>query len=128
MDEKRLNISELRKRLADKTGKKYWRSFNEIAETEEFREFLEQEFPSGAAYLDDPTGVTRRTFLKIMGASMAPAGLAACTATNPEKIVPYVEAPEEIVPGDFVMIDQFIDRISRVVRSTQTHRIVIDLL
>jgi len=100
MDEKRLNISELRKRLAEKTGKTYWRSFNEIADTEEFREFLEQEFPAGAAYLDDPTGVTRRTFLKIMGASMALAGLTACTATNPDKIVPYVEAPEEIVPGE----------------------------
>ena len=100
MDEKRLNMAELRRRLAEKSGKQYWRSFNEIAETEEFREFLEQEFPSGAAYLDDPTGVTRRTFLKIMGASMALAGLAACTATNPEKIVPYVEAPEEVIPGE----------------------------
>ncbi len=100
MDEKRLQISELRKRLAEKTGKAYWRSFNEIAETEEFREFLEQEFPAGAAYLDDPTGVTRRTFLKIMGASMALAGLTACTATNPEKIMPYVQAPEEVIPGE----------------------------
>ena len=100
MDEKRLNISELRKRLAERTGKKYWRSFNEIADTSEFREFLEQEFPAGAAYLDDPTGLTRRTFLKIMGASMALAGLTACTATNPEKIVPYVEAPEEVIPGE----------------------------
>ena len=100
MDEKRLNISELRKRLAERTGKKYWRSFNEIADTAEFREFLEQEFPAGAAYLDDPTGVTRRTFLKIMGASMALAGLTACTATNPDKIVPYVQAPEEVIPGE----------------------------
>ncbi len=100
MDEKRLSISELRKRLAEKTGKSYWRSFNEIADTEEFREFLEQEFPAGAAFLDDPTGMTRRTFLKIMGASMALAGLTACTATNPAKIVPYVTAPEEIIPGE----------------------------
>ncbi len=100
MDEKRLNISELRKRLAQKSGKAYWRSFNEIAETEEFREFLEQEFPSGAAYLEDPSGLTRRTFLKIMGASMALAGLTACTATNPKKIVPYVEAPEDVIPGE----------------------------
>ncbi len=100
MDEKRLDLSKLRQRLAQKTGKTYWRSFNEIAETPEFREFLEQEFPAGAAYLDDPTGMTRRTFLKIMGASMALAGLTACTATNPEKIVPYVEAPEEVIPGE----------------------------
>ena len=99
MDEKRLSLAELRRKLAEKTGKVYWRSFNEIADTPEFREFLAQEFPAGAAYLDDPTGMTRRTFLKIMGASMALAGLTACTATNPEKIVPYVEAPEEVIPG-----------------------------
>jgi len=97
MDKDRLNIATLRKRLSEKTGKKYWRSFNEIAETDEFKEFLHQEFPSGAAFMED--GVSRRTFLKVMGASMALAGLTACTATNPEKIVPYVKAPEEVVPG-----------------------------
>ena len=97
MEKDRLNLAQLRKRLAEKTGKKYWRSLNEIAETGEFKEFLHQEFPSGAAFWED--GVSRRTFLKIMGASMALAGLTACTATNPEKIVPYVEAPEEVIPG-----------------------------
>ncbi len=98
MDKERLNIADLRKRLSQKTGKTYWRSFNEIAETETFKEFLQQEFPAGAAFLDD--GISRRTFLKVMGASMALAGLTACTATNPEKIVPYVEAPEEVIPGN----------------------------
>ena len=98
MDKERLNIADLRKRLSQKTGKTYWRSFNEIAETEEFKEFLHREFPAGAAFMED--GVSRRTFLKVMGASMALAGLTACTATHPEKIVPYVEAPEEVVPGN----------------------------
>jgi molybdopterin-containing oxidoreductase family iron-sulfur binding subunit len=97
MDKDRLNIADLRKRLAGKSGKTYWRSFNEIAETESFKEFLHQEFPAGAAFMED--GVSRRTFLKVMGASMALAGLTACTATNPEKIVPYADAPEEVVPG-----------------------------
>ena len=97
MDKERLNIADLRKRLSEKSGKTYWRSFNEIAETESFKEFLHQEFPAGAAFMED--GVNRRTFLKVMGASMALAGLTACTATHPEKIVPYVKAPEEAIPG-----------------------------
>ena len=97
MDKDRLNITELRQHLAGKTGKTYWRSFNEIAETEKFKEFLHQEFPAGAAFMED--GISRRTFLKVMGASMALAGLTACTATNPEKIVPYADAPEEVIPG-----------------------------
>ncbi|RUA18335.1 MAG: molybdopterin oxidoreductase [Clostridia bacterium] len=98
MDKERLNIADLRKRLSEKSGKTYWRSFNEIAETESFKEFLHQEFPAGAAFMED--GVNRRTFLKVMGASMALAGLTACTATHPEKIVPYVKAPEEAIPGE----------------------------
>ena len=43
--------------------------------------------------------VERRTFLKLMGASLALAGVTACTRQPPEKIVPYVRQPEEIVPG-----------------------------
>ena len=46
--------------------------------------------------MDDPAG--RRQFLKVMGASMALAGLTGCTR-QPEKIVPYVKPPEEIVPA-----------------------------
>src|SRR4249919_993725 len=34
-----------------------------------------------------------------MGASLALAGVTACTRQPPEKIVPYVRQPEEIVPG-----------------------------
>ncbi|MGD8377554.1 MAG: 4Fe-4S dicluster domain-containing protein, partial [Acidobacteriota bacterium] len=41
----------------------------------------------------------RRTFLKLMGASLAMAGLGACTRQPREEIVPYVVQPEEIVPG-----------------------------
>jgi molybdopterin-containing oxidoreductase family iron-sulfur binding subunit len=42
---------------------------------------------------------SRRAFLKTMGASIALAGLSACARQPIERIVPYVVAPETIVPG-----------------------------
>lgn len=77
-------------------GKAYWRSLDELAETDEYKEFLRREFPQGAPELNNP--VTRRTFLRLMGASAALAGMAGCRRPV-EKIVPYVKAPEEIIPG-----------------------------
>jgi len=42
--------------------------------------------------------IERRSFLKLMAASMAMAGMAGCTRQPAEQIVPYVRQPEEIVP------------------------------
>ncbi|MBT5583449.1 MAG: TAT-variant-translocated molybdopterin oxidoreductase, partial [Phycisphaerae bacterium] len=53
-------------------GRRYWRSLNEVADTDEFRDFMYKEFPAGAEALLD--GPDRRSFLKVMGASMALAG------------------------------------------------------
>ncbi|MGH9162991.1 MAG: TAT-variant-translocated molybdopterin oxidoreductase, partial [Vicinamibacteraceae bacterium] len=92
-----LDPSTLRARLASTDGPTYWRSLEELAETEEFRRHLQRQFPATAADLNDPQG--RRTFLKLMGASMALAGVTACTRQPAEKIIPYVDAPEELVPG-----------------------------
>ena len=78
-------------------GKKYWRSLDELADTPQFREFVAREFPQQAEGWNDP--VERRTFLKLMGASLALAGLSGCVFQPPEKIVPYVKQPEEHVPG-----------------------------
>ena len=78
-------------------GKKYWRSLEELADTPAFREFVAREFPQQAEGWNDP--VERRTFLKLMGASLALAGLSGCVFQPPEKIVPYVKQPEEHVPG-----------------------------
>jgi MoCo/4Fe-4S cofactor protein with predicted Tat translocation signal len=78
-------------------GKKYWRSLEELADTPQFREFVAREFPQQAEGWNDP--VERRTFLKLMGASLALAGLTGCVFQPPEKIVPYVNQPEEHVPG-----------------------------
>src|SRR6185437_6760004 len=80
-----------------RAGKKYWRSLEELADTPVFRQFVAREFPQQAEGWNDP--VERRTFLKLMGASLALAGLSGCVFQPPEKIVPYVKQPEEEVPG-----------------------------
>src|SRR5688572_10804050 len=93
----RYDLSELRKKLADKQGPHYWRSLEELADTQEFREFLDREFPEhGSEWNED---VSRRNFLKIMGASLALAGLTACTRQPTEEIVAYVRQPENLIPG-----------------------------
>jgi MoCo/4Fe-4S cofactor protein with predicted Tat translocation signal len=84
--------------LTQSQGKKYWRSLEELAEGEEFRQLLSQQYPRGAAALDG--AMSRRRFLQLIGASMALAGLAGCTANQPnETIVPYVRQPEGLIPG-----------------------------
>ena len=74
------------------SGTKYWRSLEELADAPEFREFVEREYPQQAEEWNDP--FERRTFLKLMGASLALAGLSGCAFQPPEKIVPYVTQPE----------------------------------
>jgi molybdopterin-containing oxidoreductase family iron-sulfur binding subunit len=74
-----------------------WRSFDELAGTPEFDEFLHSEFPQQASAWADP--VSRRTLLKLMGGTLALAGLGACAREPVDKIVPYVRVPEDFVPG-----------------------------
>ena len=74
----------------------YWRSLAELEERPEFRAFLEREFPEGAS--EPPQGITRRNMITLLGASLSLAGVAACRRPV-EQIVPYVSAPEDIVPG-----------------------------
>lgn len=90
-------LATIRDREAKGEGKQYWRSLEELAGTPEFEEFLHREFPKHASEWIDAVG--RRTFLKLMGASLALAGMSACTKQPAETIVPYVRQPEEIVPG-----------------------------
>src|SRR5437588_2926518 len=75
----------------------YWRSLDELAHTSEFEHWLHAEFPAAASQWRSE--LHRRDFLRLMGASLALAGLGACTKQPLEKIVPYVKQPEEIVPG-----------------------------
>lgn len=90
-------LNEVRARLSERKGPEYWRGLEELAESEEFTELLNREFPRFAA--EWPQGVSRRSFLHLAGASLGLAGLSACTRQPLERIVPYVRQPEEIVPG-----------------------------
>ena len=91
------DIAALRARLEGTRGREYWRSLEALAETAEFKSFLHREFPENASEWLDPIG--RRGFLRLMGASLALAGVSACTRQPDEWIVPYVRQPEETVPG-----------------------------
>lgn len=77
--------------------KKLWRSMSELTDSPEFKELLDREFPKAASEWTDE--VSRRNFMKIMGASLALAGVAACTRRPEEIIVPYVVPPEQVLPG-----------------------------
>src|SRR5882724_11751789 len=87
-----LDAGSLRAQLAGKHGRRYWRSLEELAGTLDFDARLAHELPRFASILDT---VDRRQFLKLMSASLALAGLGACTRQPPEKVVPYVRAPED---------------------------------
>ncbi len=95
-----LDLPAVRKRLDGAKGKHYWKSLEELSDTREFRDFLYREFPRQAQFLD---AMSRRRFLKLMGASLALAGVGpACTSPliqKQEKIVPYVQMPENLVLG-----------------------------
>jgi molybdopterin-containing oxidoreductase family iron-sulfur binding subunit len=96
-----LDLAALRARLDGQTGPRFWRGLEELAGTPEFERFLHREFPEQASEWSDPT--SRRNFLRLMGASLALAGvgLAGCDtgSTPPEKILPYVRQPEQLVLG-----------------------------
>ncbi|MEO7154449.1 MAG: TAT-variant-translocated molybdopterin oxidoreductase, partial [Planctomycetota bacterium] len=87
--------------LAGKSGRKYWRSLDELSRDAEFSaqlsDHVRREFPSQVEMLADP--VQRRTFLQLMGASLALAGISSCTRQPDEHILPYAKSPESLIPG-----------------------------
>jgi MoCo/4Fe-4S cofactor protein with predicted Tat translocation signal len=93
----KLDLVQVRADIEKKNGPEFWRSLEELAGSSEFREMMHREFPKGASEWAD--SVSRRGFFKLMGASMALAGMTACTRQPFEPIVPYVRQPEELVPG-----------------------------
>ena len=97
-DTKPLSLQAVRKTLDGQNGPEYWRGLEQLADTEEFRDFLYREFPREASVME--SGVDRRNFLKVMGASLALAGLtSACSRQPTEHIIPYVKPPKEMIPG-----------------------------
>ncbi len=92
-----MSLEAVRQELKGAKGKKYWRSLDELANTPEFQAAVEREFPSMAQEWVDP--VSRRGFLKLMGASLALAGMAGCTKQPDEIIYPYIKSPEDLILG-----------------------------
>ncbi|PYJ32255.1 MAG: hydrogenase [Verrucomicrobia bacterium] len=83
-------------------GKHYWRGLGELNDTPEFRQWLEREFPQGAAELNGDEW-SRRDFLKLMGASMALAGIGLTSCRRPEMhLVPFTKSVEWTIPGKFL--------------------------
>ncbi len=95
----KLDIAAVREKLSKSQGKAYWLGLEELSDTNEFKEFLDEEFPRESVAYEN--SVDRRDFLKLLGASLALAGLTSCVrpVRPSEKIVPYVKAPEEMIPG-----------------------------
>jgi molybdopterin-containing oxidoreductase family iron-sulfur binding subunit len=93
----KLELVELRAEVENKNSPEMWRSLEELAGSAEVRDVMHREFPRGASEWID--SVSRRGFLKLMGSSLALAGMTACTRQPLEPIVPYVRQPEGLVPG-----------------------------
>jgi molybdopterin-containing oxidoreductase family iron-sulfur binding subunit len=84
------------------TGRRYWCSLDDLADTPEFKDWLHREFPQGASELVED-GQSRRQFLKIMSASFAFAGIATLGAgcRRPvEHLEPFGQQPENFTFGD----------------------------
>ena len=94
---KELALQKMRAELEGKRGQAYWRTLDEVSQSPEFSKWFEDEFPNRKDLLT----LDRRTLLKFAGASLALAGLSGCRGVflPEEKLVPYVKAPEELVPG-----------------------------
>ena len=95
----KMTLAEVRARLDGRTGKRFWKNLDELADTPEFQELLQEEFPRQAGAGEWANAVSRRGFMKVMGASFALAGLAGCTKQPDEPIYPYIKQPEDIILG-----------------------------
>jgi molybdopterin-containing oxidoreductase family iron-sulfur binding subunit len=123
-----MTLAQVRQELKAVKGKRYWRSVDELADTAEFQAAVEKEFPGSAQEWVDP--VSRRGFMKLMGASMALAGLAGCTKQPDEPIYPYVKQPEDLILGKpmyFATAHPFVTgAVPLLVKSDQFRPIKID--
>lgn len=70
-----LDLNAVRARLATEEGPTLWRSLEELADVPEVRRYVEAEFPD----IVQTSSIDRRTLLRLMSASFALGGLAACS-------------------------------------------------
>jgi len=83
---------------AASSGRTYWRTLDELAETPEIAARLEREMArAGGGFGANE----RRQFLRLMAASLAlGGGLSGCgPEAERRQLLPYVETPPGIVPG-----------------------------
>ncbi len=92
------------------TGRAYWRSLEEYADSEKFRERLG--YAGTPVEEDQFSGLSRRRFLQVMAASMSLAGLtlAGCRRWPEEKIAPYASRPEGRIPGEPIYYATIMER------------------
>jgi MoCo/4Fe-4S cofactor protein with predicted Tat translocation signal len=95
----KMTLAEVRAKLDGKTGRRFWKNLDELADTPAFHELMREEFPRQSGANEWVDAVSRRGFLKVMGASLTLAGLAGCTKQPDEPIYPYIKQPEDLVLG-----------------------------
>ena len=95
----KMTLAQVREKLDGQKGRRFWKNLDELAETPEFHELMREEFPRQAGANEWVDAVSRRGFLKVMGASLAMAGLAGCTKQPDEPIFPYIRQPEDLILG-----------------------------
>ena len=84
-------------------SKKYWQNFGELNNSEAFQQKAKDEFSEelpfeGMESIADAT-TPRRDFLKYVGFSTAAAVIAAGCETPIKKVIPYVNKPQDLIPG-----------------------------
>jgi MoCo/4Fe-4S cofactor protein with predicted Tat translocation signal len=93
-DEAPLDLDALRARLATEDGSRLWRSLEELADAPEVRRYVEAEFPD----IVQASSIDRRTLLRLMSASLALGGLAACNGSEAAKSAPLMSQSSNM-PG-----------------------------
>ncbi|RYZ94190.1 MAG: molybdopterin oxidoreductase, partial [Proteobacteria bacterium] len=81
-------------------SEKFWMTLEQAENPKEYAKTVPGEFTSSPIRIgNESDGLDRRDFMKIMGASALMASMAGCARRPVQKIVPYVNNPEEIIPG-----------------------------
>lgn len=93
-----VDLAAIRAKIDRGSGPAFWKSLDAVADTELFRRFVAREYPAAAPFMEGPD---RRRFFKLMAASFAMAGLAACDGDSDGRQVeiPYVRQPQRIEAG-----------------------------
>jgi len=87
---------------APEKNPRIWRSLREHENDPEFLRHLQTEFPRGADVYQE-SGLSKRDFMKLMGASIALAGVGLTGCRRPESyLVPFTNGVEYTIPGKFL--------------------------